>query len=466
MRRWLATLLCSATLTAHATGLPPAVSSALEQAHVPLASVGIVVQEVGSKTALISLNPDKPMNPASVMKVLTTYAALDLLGPAYAWKTEAWLNGPLDASGVLHGDLILKGYGDPNLTLEQFWLWLRELRNRGLREIQGDLVLDRSAFDLPPFDPGAFDNDPMRPYNAGPDALAINGSVLTFKLVPKGDAVQLLPEPALDGISVENHLRPAKDMACGEWDDRIRADFTERRLTLSGPYPEACGEKNYYLSPLPARDYTYALFRSLWQELGGTLKGRLRDGFVPADATLLSCRTSAPLAEMVRTTNKFSNNLMARQIFLGLSAAQGRGSIARSLAVVHDWLRAKGEDFPELRLENGAGLSRTERISPRHLARLLQWANGSSLQPEFEASLPIAGVDGTLRKRYRDHQVAGHAHLKSGTLNEASAIAGFVHADTGRQWIVVFIANQVNAAAAIPAQVALVNWLYSQQREP
>jgi D-alanyl-D-alanine carboxypeptidase/D-alanyl-D-alanine-endopeptidase (penicillin-binding protein 4) len=136
----------------YAATLPPPVLKALQLARIPLGSIGVEVREVNARTPLISVNAKQSMSPASTMKLLTTYAGLELLGPSYSWKTEAYLDGKLEQD-VLHGDLILKGYGDPKLTLEKLWLWLHELRSRGLREIRGDLVLDRSVFQLAPHDP-------------------------------------------------------------------------------------------------------------------------------------------------------------------------------------------------------------------------------------------------------------------------------------------------------------------------
>ena len=168
-----------------ASALPEAVTSALKHAHIPLSSVAVVVQEVNADAPLISLNADRPMNPASTMKLLTTFAALETLGPAYRWKTEAYLNGKLE-DGVLQGDLVFKGYGDPKLTVEQFWMWLRELRQRGLREIRGDVVLDHSFFEKVSQDPADFDNDPTRAYNVGTNALLLNFNVLHLHLIPNG----------------------------------------------------------------------------------------------------------------------------------------------------------------------------------------------------------------------------------------------------------------------------------------
>ena len=165
--------------SAASAALPVSVQLALKHAHIPLSSIGIVVQQSGARKPLLSHNAKQAMNPASTIKLLTTLAALETLGPAYQWKTEVYLDGALE-NGVLQGDLVFKGYGDPKLTLEHFWLWLREMRQRGLREIQGDIVLDRSFFEAASHDPAEFDSDPTRAYNVGPNALLLNFNALRF----------------------------------------------------------------------------------------------------------------------------------------------------------------------------------------------------------------------------------------------------------------------------------------------
>ncbi len=220
------------------------------------------------------------MNPASTMKLLTTYAALDLLGPAYTWKTEAYIDGELK-NGVLYGNLILKGYGDPKFTIEQFWLWLSELRARGLHEIRGDLVLDRSYFDLPAHDPAQFDDDPARAYNVGPDALLINFNTLRLRYLPDGNNLKVVTEPSLDGITLDNQLIPnAEKINCDNWDDSFFVQPNGDSVVLQGDYPMGCGEREQNLSVMPHTRYVGALFSAVWKELGGTLQGKERDGVV------------------------------------------------------------------------------------------------------------------------------------------------------------------------------------------
>ncbi|HEX5362791.1 MAG TPA: D-alanyl-D-alanine carboxypeptidase/D-alanyl-D-alanine-endopeptidase, partial [Gallionella sp.] len=366
--RFLFFVLLFAAVAADAASLPDAVRQSLQQAGIPLEGVAVEVREVGARRPLISLNAARPMNPASTMKLLTTYVGLDLLGPAYTWKTEAYLDGELK-DGVLDGDLVLKGYGDPKFTVEQFWLWLAELRARGLRDIRGDLVLDRSFFALPAFDSGAFDNDPVRAYNVGPDALLLNFNTLHLRYLPDGNSMKLISELPLDGVTLDNRLVPRSSGGCDGWDDTISVQQKGDSVVFQGGYPGECGERDHNLSVMPHTRYVEAVFRALWKELGGTLRGKQREGVASANARLFATHRSEPLSSVIRDINKFSNNVMARQLFLTLGASpSSAATIPQSIKVMKDWLAQKRLNFSELELENGAGLSRRERISAQHLA--------------------------------------------------------------------------------------------------
>lgn len=436
--------------------LPAPVAQALKTAKIGERNVAVVVRSVDGGPALISHNPALAMNPASVMKLVTTYAALEILGPSHTWTTEALAEGVL-AEGRLKGNLVLRGSGDPKLGLEQFWLLLRELRKRGLRDIDGDLVLDRSAFALPPHDPAAFDQQPLRPYNVGADALLLNFGALSFSLVP-GDpqsppqVLQTTPDPRL---RIDNRLA-GNAGECGDWRELLAAKFDGFTLQLSGSFAAACGEKQLNLSPFAAELHADGLFRALWSELGGTLRGKVRDGRAAASATLLLTRDSPALAEIVRDTNKFSNNVMARQILLAL-APRRPATPADAVARLRQWLDEKKLEMPELVLENGAGLSRRERISAESLARLLGAAWASPVMPELIASLPLLGRDGTLRQRLDASPAAGRAHLKTGYLENVRSVAGYVLDRNGKRWILVALINDPNARNGKAALDALID---------
>lgn len=479
MRRlWLALLAGCLAASAQAASLPSAVRAELRQAGIPQAAVAVVVRQVGRQAPLLRVNAEQAMNPASTMKLLTTYAALDLLGPAYTWKTEAYLDGELK-DGVLDGNLVIKGYGDPKFTVEQFWLWLAELRARGLREIRGDLVLDRSRFELPPFDAAAFDHDPVRAYNVGADALLLNFNTLKLTYLPEGATLRVITEPPLDGLRLENRLSALPDGPCDNWDDGILVETGGDGVVLRGGYPGVCGERSHNLSLMPHARYVETVFRSLWRGLGGSLQGAARDGATDGRARLFATHRSEPLALVIRDINKFSNNVMARQLFLSLGAADvaqppaaagedgvaqavAPMSVARSVRTVQGWLARQGLDFPELVLENGAGLSRIERISADHLAELLLRAAAHPLSAELQASLPILGVDGTMKKRLQDSPAASHAHLKSGTLDGVRTLAGYVRSDSGQEWVVVCFIAHPSASSGKAAQDALLEWVRHQ----
>lgn len=477
MRIVAALLALSCCATAQAAPLPSSVVQELKKVRIPQSSIALEVRELGRRTPLVRLNAQRPMNPASVMKLLTTYAALDLLGPAYTWKTEAWIDGELK-DGVLNGNLILKGYGDPKLTIEQFWLWLSELRARGLRDIRGDLLFDRSYFDLLDHDPAQFDDDPVRAYNVGPDALLVNFNVLRLRYLPDGNNLRIVSEPPLDGMMLENKLTPfGEKVNCDNWDDMFSVQPSGDSVVLMGDYPIECGEREQNLSVMPHSRYVGALFRSIWKELGGTLQGKDLDGEVKDTAQLFSTHRSEPLSAVIRDINKFSNNVMARQLFLTLGESipppfdegtdsattpvdqTGHMSIDRSELALRTWLDRSDLHFRELVLENGAGLSRKERISADHLADLLQHAANHPLSSELRSSLPILGVDGSVKKRLRDSEAASHAHLKTGTLAGVKTLAGYVKSKSGREWIVVFLINHPYAQRGTDAQDALIEWL-------
>jgi D-alanyl-D-alanine carboxypeptidase/D-alanyl-D-alanine-endopeptidase (penicillin-binding protein 4) len=450
---------------AHAAPVPPAVSSALADAGIPLEGVAIVVQEIGAPAPLVTHRAEAPMNPASVMKLVTTFTALELLGPAFTWKTEAYVDGEIKG-GVLHGNLTLKGYGDPKITLESYWLLVRELRQKGLREIRGDLVLDRSYFSAGGHDPARFDDQPLRAYNVGPDALLVNFKTIRFILAPDSDArrVTVRAEPPLPGLTLRNNLRLVNG-ECGDWKANAKAAFAnggdKAEATFAGSYALSCGEQSWYVSLMGHAGYAGALFRELWQEAGGAFSGTVRDGAVAPAARLYATQTSPQLAEVVRDINKFSNNVMARQLFLTLDAQVNGApaSLERAASTIRDTLKKRGLDFPELVMENGSGLSRIERISAGHLTQLLQAAFASPLMPEFASSLALTAVDGTMKRRLLGTGAAGQAHIKTGTLDGVRALAGYVLDANGRRWSVVAMINHANAGNGGNALDALLQWL-------
>ena len=422
----------------------------------------------GTDRPLIAFGDERALNPASTIKLLTTFAALDLLGPAYQWTTEIHTNGPLQGD-TLTGDLIIKGLGDPRLTLENFWLMLRALRARGVRDIRGDLLLDRRYFAVADVDPAGFDNEPTRPYNTPPDALLVNFKSVRLQFVPDPErrALRIIAEPALPQVQVLNNA-VLDNEPCGDWVERLKltalGDSANFRLLFSGSYSIACGEKERNYSVLGNPQYIYGLFVQLWRELGGTFAGNVRDGEAPADARPLLAHQTQPLAEIVRDINKYSNNVMARQLYLSLGAITfgPPANSEKSARAIRQWLAARKLSFPELVLENGAGLSRIERLSAKSLAQILIVAQRSGVMPEFVSSLPLVAVDGTMKKRLTGADIAGQAHIKTGSLSGVRTIAGYVLDAKGRMMVVVFFVNHARAPGAQAAQDTLLKWVHGR----
>ena len=429
----------------------------LRDAKVPQASVSILVQEVGARRPSLALNPDASRNPASVMKLVTTYAALELLGPAYRWKTEVYRDGD---------DLILRGTGDPKLNYESFWMLLRNLRARGLRDIRGDIVLDRSYFGPVPHE--LIDDEVFRPYNVAPDALLVNFKSLRFVFWPEEAKVRMFVEPQLPGLELVNGLK-LSDGACPEgraFRDLMQAAFESKppRAAFTGFYPVSCGERELNVALHHPEDYVAGMIRALWFDMGGTWTGRVHEGAASANAKLLYTHESEPLAEIARDINKFSNNVMARQLYLTLAAELGGAPAQPEAAAraISQWMVFKGIRSENFRIENGSGLSRHERASAATLMALLQAAWGSAVMPEFMATLPVVAADGTMRKRLHGGAVAGNAHIKTGLLSDARAMGGYVLDRSGRRHAVVMIANHPNAPQAEAAFDALLQWIRSR----
>jgi D-alanyl-D-alanine carboxypeptidase/D-alanyl-D-alanine-endopeptidase (penicillin-binding protein 4) len=439
-----------------AAALPPEIDAALLQTGIPDSHIGLVLQPLEGDKPQLVWGEQRSLNPASVMKLVTTLAALDSLGPAHSWKTRVLYEGEI-ARGVLKGTLILQGGGDPSLTLERLWLLLRELRARGIREIRGDILLDQSYYQIEAIDPGRFDQLPLKPYNAAPAAMMVSQNAVALRLAPEGRKVRAMLEPALAAVTVENQLS-LDDQTCNGWQDGLGLSLDNRALRLTGRYPAACAERTLWLNLLPPDETVAEVFAALWRELGGAHKGRILPGPTPAAAQPLFEFDSQSLALIARDINTYSNNVMAKMLLLNLGVARygAPATWDKGVRAIRAWLAEKRLAMPELVLENGAGLSRIERISAGSLARLLAWAPQSPAYYAFAASLPVLGQNGTLKSRLKDSPLAGQAWLKTGSLNGVRNLAGYVLDAQGRRKVLVLMINHDKAEAAGPVQEALI----------
>lgn len=460
-RRWLAGALTLLALRAAAAPptLPPAFAEALRTAQIEPSAVALVIQPVDAAAPSWSWQADKPLNPASLVKLITSAAALDTLGPAWQWQTPVWLQGSLDEQGRLDGALVVQGSGDPRLGSEQILRLLRRLQmQHGLREVRGPLVLDRSAFAPATRDPAAFDGEPWRVGNAQPEALLLQAKSISFTFRPEGAVVRITADPPFQ----PPQTLPLGSGACGDWREALKLDWSRAGIRFGGSYPLACGEQAWTLADPEPATYAARLLELLGRSQGLSWR-EVREGLAPADPP--TWRLPGPsIADVVRDMNKSSSNLMAEQLLLSLARAAGVSPVSSDTAAA--WLQAWFESHGgrvggvPARLVNGSGLARETRVTSAQLAALLRWGWDQAWMPEWLASLPVAGLDGTLsRQPTRFGPMVGRAHLKTGTLRDATALGGFVHTREGRRLIVVALVNHPQANAARPALDALLRWL-------
>lgn len=449
--------------------LPPAVARAMSQSGVPASNVSIYVHDANTDETIVELNAGTPRSPASTIKVLTTYAALDMLGPAYTWKTHAYLGGRL-SNGVLDGDLILVGEGDPFMTSERWWAFVQSIRELGVAKVTGDVVIDNTYFAPIPESRSDFDAQPHRSYNVIPDALMVNFQTSRFTLNANGPggrpSVIVNPMPA--NLSIKNQLRIRRGR-CQGYNRSVTFDSPAddpTTIVIGGTLAASCGSYSIGRAIMTAPDYAYGTFRTLWNESGGEIEGGMRVARRPTEARRLHSFDSVSLAEIIRLVNKYSNNVMARHLLLTLGAEKygAPSTIEMGRNAVRAWLVERNIDIPGFALDNGSGLSRNERVTARGLAEVLDAAWHSPFMPEFAASLPLSATDGTLRNRFRAAGMQGRLRLKTGRIDNVNALAGFVHAASGKTYVVVIILNHPQAHIGVgePVQAELIRWVFGQ----
>ncbi|WP_306392423.1 D-alanyl-D-alanine carboxypeptidase/D-alanyl-D-alanine endopeptidase [Telluria beijingensis] len=477
LRRAALALAFSASASLAHAQLPQPVVQALQQNGIAQNEIGVLVLR-GDATVL-EHQAGLPMQPASTMKLVTTLVGLERLGPAFRGRTELRTTGQVE-DGVLRGSLYLKGGADADLSGEHIADMLRALRYEGITRIEGDLVLDRELFQPARLDVGLppFDESPDAYYNVIPDALLVNKNMLQLDMRSTASRLQLRMHPELERVSVASEMMLV-DADCAKWEDGWRQPEVRResdgriKVVLRGTFPKNCN-RSYGVNVLDRDDYVGRLVRQLWSDGGGVLSGRTITGPTPLDARVLAAHVSRQLPELVRDINKPSDNALARTLFLSLGSLQAdpvAGSLAlpladgstfaRADAAVRGWLRDRQIDDTGFVIDNGSGLSRIERISAQQMARLLQAGLRSPWAPEFQASMPIGAVDGTMRRRLQDSPAAGRARLKTGGLRNVAALAGYVPDANGNLCVFVAMVNSERSSNGRGRAVldTLVDWV-------
>ena len=412
------------------------------------------------------------MHPASVMKLVTTYAALNILGPNYTWYTTAFIDGTIQ-NQTLSGSLYIRGSGDPSLTAERMRDLLLQVKTAGIRHIQGDIIIDTSAYDIPLIDPAAFDGEPLRPYNVRPESLLVNYKTFTFSFNPllakNGDSIPVVMTPNLAEVAYNLEI-PVNNQRCGDWQKGLDADFTDvKNIQFNGSFPLNCGPKQWYIAYPDPVNYSVRIIQALWDELGGTLQGSIGFGTLPTHAKLVGYQESKSLTEVVRDVNKYSNNVIAQSVFLALSLPKQNSflraapvvfpaSYERSRNILNQWWANHLPNSEAPIIENGSGLSRVEAITAQSLADLLQAAWQSPVMPEFISSLPIVAIDGTMRRS----KAAANAHIKTGSVRNVTTRAGYVLSKNAERRIFVFMINSDKAHEAKDIIDFMIDWAAEQ----
>ncbi len=421
--------------------LPANVEAAATRFGFDGSGLSVSVVRLRDGQPMLAYNARVPRNPASTIKLLTTLVALDRLGPAYRWQTTLAHTGDETAADL--GDVYFVGGGDPYLVEERLYQLVRALKRRGVQRISGDLIVDDSYFTVPPEDTGAFDQQPFRIYNVVPSAALSNFNATRFEFRNADRKVSISADPELPSLQIANQLRPVAGRCAGYRRGVSLVRDSAGQAVFNGRFPTGCKRYAFTRSVMPAWQYTGELFAQLWRQIGGQFDGTVKRGIVPDEAESIVEFSSVSLAEVVRLVNKHSSNVMARHLIYTLAVAAGRDgpTEAEGIAEVRNWLRTNNFEFADMPLENGAGRSRKTRISADQLVALLQYADEHRFAAEFRASMPILGMDGTLDDRLDNTSLAGWGHLKTGSLDDVSALAGYLTDEAGERYAVAVIHN-------------------------
>lgn len=445
-------------------------STQLLSANLPADALAFVAYPLDNTAEQVSFQAGKSMQPASTMKLLTSITALELLGPAYRGKTQLWAYEQTQTK--MQHPLVLKGVADMDFTLQELWYLLQQAYDQGIRQVPA-FQIDRSWFNpaRPELTALPFDETPRQYYNLLPDALFLQRNMLGIKLESTADKISGQFTPSLHGLELVTTQVQLTDMPCAQWYPHPQKLAFKRQpdvvqLVLQGEFPKHC-QKRDYLQLINRVDFSRLVIQQLWQQISGQKEVPVLEQKTANASVLLAEHQSRTLAEVLRDINKSSDNAVTRQLYLALGAQQGtaetESTATTSEQQIRDFISSLALDHSGLTLENGSGLSRTERISPLLMTALLQHAYQASYQPELIASLPLAGVDGTLKRRFTQAQTQGKARLKTGTLRNVVALAGFVTDQSGRTWVVASFINDPKAGQARPVLDNLIEWITRQQ---
>ncbi len=445
--------------------LPKPIVDIIAKSGIAKKDISIYIKEVGIDGRVIaSHNAQTTRTPASVIKVLTTYAAVLKLGFDYRFPTRFYSTGSL-RDGVLHGDLVIKGFGDPTLGSKDLKKIVANIRAKGISKITGHIVIDRSYFRVGTKDSSNFDENPYSPYNAMPDAMMFNERISTICVTPNKNSVT--KKHADGSYIVINKLQHVNKPCKGKYSwPGIKIDKSKATpsVELRGQISKSCGQRNVCkVLTKPYKSFYYALKDALNKD-GIKVVGNMRLRKVSQHARLLFTHYSKSLEKIVSKTAKKSNNLYARHLLLTLGAKMygAPASIVKGRKAIVSILKNKNAlSKGTLSIDNGSGLSRTAKMSAKILVDMYDNAYKHYGQ-RWMNTLSVAGIDGTIKKRFRSTQVKNRAWMKTGTLRRVKNIGGYVKSKQGQLYTAVVLVqtNQGNWRASA-LQNKILKWLVS-----
>jgi len=445
------------------TAWPAGVVRAAAEVGIPLESISIEVREPRGAT-LLALNPNVTRKTGSVMKLLTTFVALQQMGPAFRFHTDLFAN---PEPGHPHGwRVALRGGGDSGLQYADLLALLRQSRDQGVTKIVGDIVIDRRRFNLEDQLTSGIDLEKSSLSGIKPDALSVGYSAIEMRL-PAHHRGRIEIDPPFRLFN-STHSSDLIGTECPkDWEQELvliaQAPGVQQSeaLRLNGIWPDHCPEGVIRRAPLTSEEQLKWSIWSAVRNLGQSVRPDVVEGVAPSYAKVSIRYHSRPLYSLVRDINKFSNNVAARTLLLNLAAETGQipASAKEGAKCIQNWLKARNFQFPELVIENGSGLSHQEVLSAHHLAELLNAIKEEEAFSYFLDSLPIPGENGTLQKRFAGRSDRLQWHLKTGRLDGVRALAGYRITQNGSIYTVVCMIEHERADQAIAVQEALLDWI-------
>lgn len=410
---------------------------------------------------VIIYNGSKNFNPASLIKIITSFIALEKLGPNYKWRSDFYYTGEVKEH-ILQGDIIFVGRGDASFSIDNLESLIREIQKKGIKKIEGNLILNKSYFGKIP-DVIDFDDDPMRAYNVLPNAISIQSNTINFKFTPQDKRVKIDAKPNLKYLKIKNNLK-VSEKNCVSWkqalDYQKANSIMDDTIIFQGYMSNKCSKKEIDLSVIDNSRYFYEAFKYLWVQNGGDFSG----GYWVNDnerleGELLSSHLSRPLGVLVRDMNKHSLNLMSRNLMLTVMAEDLKIKATEDDVnrFVLDWLGNHDIVTNNIFIENGAGLSRRTSINAESLLEIMDKIYEHPYMPEILSSFSILNEDGTLEKKMPLSKVKKNGHFKTGSLKNVSAIAGYLVDKEKDKKILIFLMNDKAANKSHNFQNDLIN---------